>query len=260
MSKRLLLSVAVLALGIALPAVAQQTTGTGGGTITGTVRDSAERPVPNADVIAHPGERRTRTDSTGRFAFAGLDPDNYTVRARKLGFAPEDYDVKLSKNGKVDITLRLAVRMPMLDTVTIRADRKCPEFTLEGFVCRRQSAHGVYMDYTDIDDKEAIYTADLFRDIQGFREAVVPSREVGLRRVVRNRLPWGCIHSLVNGRDVTPANPVPEYPWELVALEVYARPDSVPDQFQRYTWPAGDITRSGRCSVVVYWTQRARLK
>jgi hypothetical protein len=64
----------------------------------------------------------------------------------------------------------------------------------------------------------------------------------------------------VNGRDVTPANPVPEYPWELVALEVYARPDSVPDQFQRYTWPAGDITRSGRCSVVVYWTQRARLK
>lgn len=257
MSKRFVFSV-MLALAIALPARAQQPAG--GGTITGVVRDSASRPVSGADVIARPGERRTRTDSTGHFVFEGLDPDNYTVRARKLGFAPEDFDVKLSKNGKVDISLMLAVRMPMLDTVTVRADRKCPEFTLEGFVCRRQSALGVYMDYTDIDDKEAIYTADLFRDIKGFRETVVPSRERGPVRVVKNTLPWGCIHSLVNGREATLANPVPEFPWDLVALEVYSRPDSVPDQFQRYTWPAGDITRSGRCSVIVYWTQRAKLK
>lgn len=258
MSRRIVLQFAVLALAIAVPAVGQQPTT--GGMITGIVKDSAARPVVGADVVAHPGEHRTRTDSAGRFVFSGLDPDNYTVRARKLGFAPEDWDVKLAKSGHVDISLVLAVHMPMLDTVTIRADRKCPEFTLEGFVCRRQTAHGLFMDYTDIDDKDALYTADLFRDIKGFRETVRPTRDLGPIRVAAASLPWGCVKSLVNGREATPANPVPEYPYDLVALEVYARPDSVPAQFQRYTWPPGDVTRSGRCSVVVYWTQRAKLK
>jgi Carboxypeptidase regulatory-like domain len=260
MSTRIALQFVILAAAMTLPIGAQQPTN--GGTITGIVKDSADRPVAGADVIAHPGDRRTRTDSAGRFVFSGLDPDNYTVRARKLGFAPEDFDVKLSKTSHVDISLVLAVRMPMLDTVTIRADRKCPEFTLEGFVCRRHAGVGTFMDYTDIDDKEAIYTADLFRDIKGFRESVRPTRDRGPMRVVQPNLPWGCVKSLVNGRDVTPANQIPEYPSDLVALEVYARPDSVPEQFQRYTWPGinGDVTRSGRCGVIVYWTQRAKLK
>jgi hypothetical protein len=257
MSKRFALQFALFALAVALPLRAQQTTG---GTITGIVKDSASRPVVGADVVAHPGDHRTRTDSTGHFIFSGLDPDNYTVRARKLGFAPEDWDVKITKSSRVDISLVLATRMPMLDTVTVRADRKCPPFTLEGFVCRRQTGHGVFMDYTEIDDKEALYTADLFRDIKGFRETVRNTRDSGPIRVAANVLPWGCVTSLVNGREVTPANPVPEYPYDLVALEVYARPDSVPEQFQRYTWQTRDVTRSGRCSVVVYWTQRAKLK
>ena len=125
------------------------------------------------------------------------------MRARKLGFAPEDWDVKLAKSGRVDISLVLAVRMPMLDTVTIRADRKCPEFTLEGFVCRRQSGGGVFMDYTEIDDKEAIYTADLFRDLKGFRETVRSTRDYGPIRVVQTSPPWGCVKSLVNGREAS---------------------------------------------------------
>jgi hypothetical protein len=258
MSRRVVLQFAILTLAIALPIRAQQPE-TSGGTISGIVKDSASRPVAGADVIVHPGAQRTRTDSAGHFIFTGLGSDNYTVRARKLGFAPGDFDVKLSKNGKVDISLRLSVRMPMLDTVTIRADRKCPLFTLEAFVCRRQSEHGLFLDYMDIDDKEAIYTADLFRDIAGFRETLRSSRERGPVPIAI-RSPWGCINSLVDGRDVSPANQIPEFPYDLVALEVYTRPDSVPDQLQRYTWPRGDITRSGRCSVVVYWTQRAKVK
>src|SRR4051812_23230567 len=90
---------------------AQQTTN---GTITGSVRDSAQRPVAGADVIAQPGAHRTRTDSVGRFVFTDLSPEKYTVRARKLGFAPEEWDVKLSKGGKVDVQLVLKNAMVSL--------------------------------------------------------------------------------------------------------------------------------------------------
>lgn len=230
-----------------------------GGVIAGVVRDSAARPVAAADIIVRPGDRRTRSDSAGRFIITGLGADHYTVRARKIGYAPTTYDVALSNAGRVDIQLVFDQRMPMLDTVIVTADRKCSEFTLSGFVCRRQGGGGIFLDYTDIDDKDALYTADLFRDMKGFRTDLRPTR-YGPVRYVAPSLPWRCITSLIDGRPMSGATIVPELPADLVAIEVYARPDSVPVEFQKYTWPAGgNFTRSGRCSVIVYWTLRARM-
>lgn len=248
--------VAVLLLGAAAATSAQQTSG---GTITGIVRDSAARPITGADVVAHPGEHRTRTDSAGRFAFAGLGPDKYKVRARRLGYAPDEWDVSLSKGGQVDIQLVLKHSMPMLDTVTIRADRECSRYSLDGFVCRRRGGYGVFLDYTEIDDKEPIWVADLFRDIKGFRTDV-RATPYGPVRVPVHALPWGCVSTLVDGRLANAALRVPDDPYDLVAVEVYARPDSVPREYQEFTWPrSGNITRSGRCSVVIFWTRFARL-
>jgi hypothetical protein len=234
---------------------AQQATG---GTITGTVRDSAQRPVAGADVVAQPGAHRTRTDSAGTFVFVGLGPDRYTVRARKLGYAPEEWDVKLSRGGKVDIQLVLKNTMIALDTITIRADRECSRWTLDGFVCRKRGANGVFLDYTDIDEKEPTWTADVFRDIKGFRVDVQPS-QFGPRRVVAHQLRWGCVSTLVNGRLANAAVRVPDNPYDLIAVEAYANPDSVPKEYQEYTWPQGSIVRSGRCSVIVFWTRFARV-
>jgi len=256
-SHRVLRVLAGLLLGAPAGVVAQQPTS--GGTITGIVRDSAQRPIAGADVLVRPGERRMRTDSTGRFTFTGLGADRYVVRARKLGYAPEEWDAKLSANGRVDITLVLSHTMPTLDTVRVRADGNCPQYSLDGFVCHRRRGGGTFLDYTDIDDKEALYTADLFHDMKGFRVDVRPTR-FGPIRVVAPNPPWGCITSLVDGRQAGGAMRIPEFPDDLIALEVYAKPDSVPKEYQRYTWPNGDITRSGRCSVVVYWTRFARTK
>lgn len=250
------LLVATLLLTAAARASAQQPAG--GASITGVVIDSAKVPIPNADVVAHPGNHRTRSDSAGRFVLSGLDADDYSVRALKLGFAPATWDVKLSKNGHVEIKLVLGRRLPMLDTVTVTAGRDCSQYSLDGFVCRRKSGKGVYLDYTEIDDKEALYTADIFRDMPGFREDVRNTR-YGPVRVAVPVPSWGCIASLVDGRPASLANGVPQFPSDLVAMEVYAKPDSVPKEYQRYTWPRGDLSRTGRCAVVVYWTLWARM-
>lgn len=230
-----------------------------GGTITGTVRDSAQRPVASADVVAQPGAHRARTDSAGRFTFADLSPDKYTVRARKLGYVPEEWDVKLSKGGTTDVQLVLKHSMVRLDTITIRADRECSRRSLDGFLCRRRGANGVFLDYTDIDDKEPIWTADLFHDIPGFR-VDLRSGQFGPTRVVAHQKRWGCIATLVDGRPANAALRIPDSPYDLVAIEAYARPDSVPKEYQEFTWPAngGNIVRSGRCSVIVFWTRFAR--
>lgn len=227
------------------------------GIIAGIVRDTAARPVAGADVVVKPGEHRTRTDSAGRFIVTGLGADRYQVRARKLGFGPTTYDVDLSSAGRVDIAMVFDQPMPMLDTIKVVAGRSCSEWSLDGFVCRRKGGGGVFLDYTEIDDKDAYYTADLFRDMKGFRTDIRSTR-FGPVRYVRANPMWGCITQLVDGRPASLARPVPDLPTDLIAIEVYARPDSVPHEYQKYTWPAGDITRSGRCSVIAYWTTRAR--
>jgi len=159
-------------------------------------------------------------------------------------------DIKLSKNGRIEVKFVLG-RAVRLDTFTVTARSDCPPRTLNGFMCRRRTGGGVFLDYADIDERAANYTADLFKDIEGFR--------VDLRRTRSGPVPvpvrkgFGCITSLVDGREVTPANPVPTHPADLSAVEVYLRPDSVPLPYQRYTWTS-NVSRTGRCSVIVYWT------
>ena len=241
-----------LAAGVSL-----QAQGTGG-TITGVVHDTAGAPVAGADVSVRAGTVRARTDSSGRFALTGLGADKYTVVARKLGFAPTSFDVSLGKNGHVDIKLTFDRRMPMLDTVIVRGTRECSELSLDGFICRRHSENGVFLDYTEIDEKEPIYVADIFRGIPGFRIETRSTGEGPIRvPVMANG--FGCITALVDGRPASPARRVPESPYDLLAVEIYVKPDSVPKEYQRYTWPPGGLTRTGRCAVVVFWTLLARL-
>ena len=258
MSETTLITSIVATTLLALPLFAGAQQPVTGGVIAGVVRDSAARPVAGADIVVRPGDRRTRSDSAGRFIVAGLGADHYILRVRRLGYAPTQFDVVLSSAGRVDIQLVFDERLPMLDTITVTAGRICSAYSLDGFVCRRKAGGGLFFDYTDIDDKDALYTADLFRDMKGFRTDVRSTR-VGPVRYVAPSLPWGCITSLIDGRPSTGATIIPELPQHLLALEVYARPDSVPVEYQRYTWPNGSITRSGRCSVIVYWTMRARM-
>jgi hypothetical protein len=246
-------AIASLACLTLLPAVS----GAQGGTIRGVVRDSADRPVANADVVAAPGPHRVRTDSLGRFVLAGIGGGKYMLRARKLGYSPGESTADIHGDGSVDVKLTLEHRMAGLDTVVVRADGSCPERTLDGFLCRQKRGDkGVFMDYLDIDDKDPLTTADLFRDIPGFRVDVRPTR-IGNRRVpVPNGL--HCLTSLVDGRPATQANFVPDLPWDLMALEVYLLPTDVPKEYQRYTFTSS--TSGQRCGVAIYWTQFAKLR
>lgn len=228
------------------------------GTISGLVRDTAGVGIAGADVSVRPGIHRTRTDSTGRFVVSGLGTDKYTVVARKLGFAPTSFDVSLRKDGHVDITITFDRRLPMLDTVIVRGTRECSALSLDGFSCRRHDGGGIFLDYTDIDEKEPIYTADIFRDIPGFRVDLRSTRN-GPVRVPVAANGWGCIASLVDGRPASPARHIPDSPYDLLAVEIYTKPDSVPKEYQQYTWPEAGVARSGRCAVVVYWTLLAKL-
>jgi len=220
--------------------------------ITGITRDSMERPVPGAEIVAHPGNKRTRSDSVGRFTLADLDGGTYTVRARKFGYTPVTWDVKLEKNGRADIKLEMGNPTATLDTVRVSADGGCPPRTLDGFACHRKRGGGVFLDYTDIDDKEPLHTADIFRGMKEFRVDVRyggPAGPIYVPKVIKG---FGCIISLVDGMPASAANPIPQIPQNIAALEIYFHRDSVPKEYKRYT------SFGPPCTTVAYWTIWAR--
>ena len=226
---------------------------TRGGTISGIVRDSMSEPIAGAAIVLRPGAQRTRTDSAGRFTFTGLDPSTYAVVARKVGFFPESWDVKLTKASRMEVHIVLGRHLPTLDTVVTRASRDCSRLSYEGFLCRRGSRGGIFLDDQAITDQDVIYVGELFRSMDAFHV----NFNLEPDGVVCTLRPWrrlGCIKTLVNGRMY---GIPPRYTSSLIALEVYPRGEDVPKELARYTMPDSGITKSGLCTLIVYWTDQS---
>ena len=239
-------------------AVAQAPTG---GTIEGVVLDPSGRPIRDADVYAFPEKARAQTDSNGRFSIHNLPGGFYHMRVRRLGFRPSEITTDLSGNGRVDLKIELTPRPVMLDSVVVQADGKCAAVSYRGFSCRKQNGKGVYLTDDDLADKGAVELGEVFRDVPGFRLETRSTRFGPKPIPYANR--GGCINALVNGRPLAPTNPLPEYATNLIAVEIYALPSSVPQEYQRYMWEpsirqsspiVGRDRNDQPCSLVVYWT------
>lgn len=217
--------------------------------ISGVVRDSTNRPLSNTDVEAIPARARVRTDSAGRFTFQGLEGDKYLIRARRVGYVPVEWSVDLSKGGHANVQLVFVARLPVLDTVRVTAERVCSHRDYEGFLCRRATAKGSFVDYTDIDTMQVFYSADLLRDVGGFTTDVIPTRD-GPTRIPSTK---ACTIVLLNGSSTTWAQ-VPDAPYMISAIEIYKDPREIPKEFRRFTWG------KERCWLVAYWTYDFMMK
>ena len=134
----------------------------------------------------------------------------------------------------------------MLDTVYSTEGRPCEPKKYEGFLCRRATAAGTFMDYTDIDTMQVDYSADLLRDVGGFTTDLRPSRN-GVTRVAGSR---ACTIVLLNGYPASWSS-IPDVPSMIVAIEIYKSPKDIPKEFNRFTWG------KERCWLVAWWTYDA---
>ena len=234
-----------------------------GGTITGMVVDQAGRPIANADAFVITDTKRGRTDSTGKFTITNLDAGFYRIRVRRIGYLPSEISTDLSKNGLVNLKFELFLRPAILDSVLVTAEGKCPELSYRGFNCRKRSAkNGVFLTDDDLLDRGAVELGDVFRDVQGFRIEMVPT-PFGAKPRPLSTFGARCLNALVNGRAMALTNQLPRYAYELIAVEIYAHANDVPEEYQRYVWqrsarqssaPVGRDSPNARCALVVYWT------
>ncbi|QPH38937.1 carboxypeptidase-like regulatory domain-containing protein [Pedobacter endophyticus] len=90
--------------------------------IWGTVTDENNQPLQGATVFISGSQKITATGVTGHFAFAELQPGNYLISTRMLGYNSPSIDVTL-RNKSLRLLIKLQAKSMILDEVYIRGDK-----------------------------------------------------------------------------------------------------------------------------------------
>ena len=130
---KLLLVLAVSAFPSALLAQAE-------GTVTGRITDqNTTLPVTDVQIVVVGTQRGAQTDQQGRFTISGLPAGTYTLRARRVGYAPITQRVTVSggQTANVDFALptsATALEEVVVNAVTGQSARRIESGTNNGFI------------------------------------------------------------------------------------------------------------------------------
>jgi hypothetical protein len=220
------------------------------GTLDGIVTDTALIPVVGATVSVVGTDLRVISDASGRIHITHLQPGQYTLFVRRIGFAPTFSQLQLGEADTLRVSIALTRIADVLDTIRISARED-----VTGFAWRRSLKVGQFITAADIERENPRTTTSLLRTRDGLRysfdRAGNPFVAVtgGAGKNCRPLL-------LLDGfplRGGPPSVPgVPSLDWvlhpdEIGGVEIYANPAQVPARFTM--WGKGD------CGVIVFWTR-----
>lgn len=220
-------------------------------TLVGSVHDSAGHPVPNAEVRLTGSELFTRTNDSGGFRLPGLPLGTINVTARRLGFAPASFDLKMRAGQRDSLVLTLTMLaqnlpgMVAVDEAMARSQR-----LLAGFWARRGQGFGHFLTREDIVQRDAHEFTDLVRMIPSVSVQMRNGRPVvRFPRYGQSNIRGDCPPLYwVDGQRVEGASPDEFPPNDIEAMEIYAGASTIPPQF------APRMT-SYFCGVIVIWTR-----
>ena len=124
-------------------------------TIVGTVHVSGDsvRRLRAVDVLLDPTDRRTRTDSLGEFRFVGVDPGEYRVRVRRIGFEAVVTKVVVVANREVAVSVAMVSSAQAIATMTIAGKRIDYPVRLTEAYARMRRSTGYFFTREQIDSQ-----------------------------------------------------------------------------------------------------------
>ncbi len=198
-------------------------------TISGRViSGSAARPMGGVTVVLASLDRRTTTDSAGRFSFAGLGPGTYRVEAGLTGVAPLAATVLLAEGERKDIEFRIDGVDEGLPVVVTEA-RPVPVMRTpaSAFERRRASGNGRYFDQEDILERRPHRLIDLLRLLPGVRVEC----QAGACFVRLNNDPRGCAPAVFLDEQRSSLSALDHTaPGDVLGLEIYRGPSETPPE------------------------------
>ncbi|HEY0776677.1 MAG TPA: carboxypeptidase-like regulatory domain-containing protein [Gemmatirosa sp.] len=232
---------------VAAPAGAPLARGTA--RLTGTVRDTAGRPVPRARVRVWGTAAEAVTGADAAFSLAGLPAGTRTLEVRAIGFAPQRVAVDLAPGRAGTVDVRMGRPVPTLGPVTVFGKRVAASPLVQGFLDRRaHSAIGQFLTAEDFVRLEPVDVVSALRGLGGLK--VVPNSRMG--STVLGFTPGGrpCQAAVfLNGLALDADDEIDLHvsPRDVAGVEVYRTPDFAPSQIPG--------VQKINCSVVMIWTR-----
>lgn len=248
-------------------AVAQDTTGVGApdstGYIIGHVRDdSTDLPVAAAVVSLPDLDRRTLTNSSGRFEIDLVPPGTHVLRVRHIRYGTRDVEITLRPGEEIGVELAFAPRAIEVEGLKVSVEALNPDLVGTGFYQRKMLGTGGFFGGED-------YVKAPVRSYKTIKEALPEMRPLFVRSYASCRGPL-----LLNGRPFEPGY-VNDYSRDLAGIEIYG-PSEVPpgilEDLKAYREVTKDLPRHPaagdgddvermkfsirRCGLVLMWSDR----
>jgi len=215
----------------------------GGAILSGRVVDASDRPIADATVSIE-GIIATTTDSTGGFAFAGLETETLLLRVQHAGYATATRTILFSADTSQDVEIRLVLRAALLAGVTVLDSADTDP---RGYAKRRQNGEGFFLTRDEIRKRgRTPRVENLLGTIPGLKV------DKGVVKVARGRISIlgnDCedgVQYVVDGAMIgpafTPRNIAPE---TLTGVEVYKTASATPAEYRSV---------KVACGTVVLWT------
>jgi hypothetical protein len=226
-----------------------------GGTIDGLVTDTSLAPLASVTVSVLGSSVRVVTGNNGRFRIADVPPGQYSLLARRIGFAAAAATVVVLASETQRISVYLQPATTSLDTIRVTG-RDDPT----GFETRRRGPVGQFITAADIIAEKPPSATTLLRTRDGLRQVFDKSGNPYITMFTGPSPAGACSPDIVV--DGFPANSiltvtgVPNLNWaihpeDIGGVEIYNDPAMVPPQFS-----APSIRgRPGFCGVIVFWTR-----
>jgi len=170
------------ALIVALLAIGAASMEAQGARVTGVVLDSTRAPISGATVSVDGHRDEARSDSTGRFALAGVAVGARRLRVRRVGAAPVERAIVVveGRAAEVEIVLdALAQRLPAVE-VSAASVRLVGVMGGSDFAGRQRMGGGTFFSRARIDSLRPRRVHDLFRMTSGLAVHSLPDNQVKL--------------------------------------------------------------------------------
>jgi hypothetical protein len=264
MTRSIVVSAALLALGVLLPAAAQPQLRPGGtgpapltpivrGTIDGVVSDTGLVPIQAAFVSVLGTKVRVGTGPNGRFRITNIPAGQYLVIVKRVGYHPTSgvIDVPPSDTVRLAYTLE-KLRPNELETVVVTANS--PSSRMVGFEARRKAGVGEFMTADQINARNSVFTTELIRNFKSVNVSPNHANAITTYYALSHR---------EGGNPATGACPMQVYldqvplptpfnldllpqPRDIAGIEVYAGAATIPPEFNGY---------NRGCGVILVWTK-----
>jgi hypothetical protein len=131
---------------------------------TGTVVDSAKRPLTNADVAIEGMNLTRRTDDRGQFRFEAVSAGVHRVTVRKIGYAQLDTSLAFPEDRDIEWRVTMREKVVTLDSVIVRAPT---DPLLEEFEENRKRGFGRFRTRADLTKFDGVSLPNVMRSMQG---------------------------------------------------------------------------------------------